>query len=111
MHTDVLHGVRGHHEGDGVDGERDEDEEKEKGRTEQEKLHFGGGDGGDDDARIASTSTSALVTNPLLLEAVLPTTSSTQGPLELINCDSELTSLGKITTQSVCYCMVHCLCL
>lgn len=100
--TDVLHGLRGHHEGDGVDGERGENEEK--GRTEQEKLHFGGGDGDYDDGddRVAgATSVSALVTNPLPLEALLPATSSTQGPLKLINRGSELTSLGKITAESV----------
>lgn len=92
-----MQGLRGH-EGDGVDGEMDVEEEEE-GRTEQEKLHFGGGDCGDDS--YPSTSAPALVTNPLLLEALLPTAPSVHGPLELINCSSELTSLGKITALSV----------
>ncbi len=91
--TDVLDGVRGHHEDDAVDGERGEDEEE--GRAEEEQLHFGGGD--DADTVAAATSASALVTNPLPLEAPLPATSSAQGPLELTNPSSELTSLGKIT--------------
>ncbi|KAM9344992.1 EH domain-binding protein 1 [Symphorus nematophorus] len=98
---DVLDGVRGHHEDDAVDGERGEDEEE--GRAEEEQLHFGGGGGGGDDddddesvapAAAAATSASALVTNPLPLEAFLPTTSSTWEPLELTNPGSELTSLG-----------------
>ncbi|XP_042288975.1 EH domain-binding protein 1 isoform X2 [Thunnus maccoyii] len=90
---DVLDGVRGHHEGDGVDGERGEDEEE--GRAEEEQFHFGGGgDDDDDDTVAATTSASALVTNPLPLEAPLPATSSTQGPLELTNPSSELSSLG-----------------
>ncbi|XP_026210465.1 EH domain-binding protein 1 isoform X2 [Anabas testudineus] len=91
---DVLHGVRGHHEVDGEDGE--------KGEAEKEKLHFSAGDDNmedddddeDDDDRIASTSASVLVTNPLPLEPLLPTTSSTHGPPELINHGSELTSQG-----------------
>lgn len=87
--TDVLDGVRGHHEDDGERGE-----EEEEGRAEEEKFHFGGGGGGDD-AVAAATSSSALITNPLPLEASLPTT-STLGPLELTNPGSELTSLGKI---------------
>ncbi|XP_071335935.1 EH domain-binding protein 1 isoform X1 [Trachinotus anak] len=90
--ADVLDGVRGHHEDD---GERGEDEEER--RAEEEKLCFGGGGGGGgggDDAVAATTSASALVTNLLPPEAPLPTTSSTQGPLELTNPSSELTSLG-----------------
>lgn len=90
--TDELDGVRGHHEDDAIDGERGEDEEE--GRAEEEQLDFGGDD---DDAVVAATSASALVTNLLPLEAPLPATSSTQGPLELTNPGSELTSLGKIT--------------
>ncbi|XP_026164822.1 EH domain-binding protein 1 isoform X2 [Mastacembelus armatus] len=80
---EVLYGVRGHHEGDGVGGERGEEE----GRAEQAKLHFGG----DDDA---TTSASALVTNPLPVEAPHPATTSVLGPLELTNPSFELTSLG-----------------
>ena len=102
--TDVLDGVRGHHEDDAVDGERGEDDEE--GRAEEEQLHFGAASASadaaaaaddDDDTIAAATSASALVTNPLPLEALLPTTSSTQGPLELTNPGSDLTSLGKIT--------------
>ncbi|XP_036979770.1 EH domain-binding protein 1 isoform X3 [Acanthopagrus latus] len=102
---DVLDGVRGHHEDDAVDGERGEDDEE--GRAEEEQLHFGAAsasadaaaaaaaaDDDDDDTIAAATSASALVTNPLPLEALLPTTSSTQGPLELTNPGSDLTSLG-----------------
>ncbi|XP_027140156.1 EH domain-binding protein 1 isoform X2 [Larimichthys crocea] len=94
---DVLEGVRGHHEDDAVDGERGEDEEE--GRAEEEQLHFGGGGDGDDDddeddTVAPATSASALVTNPLPLEAPQPATSSTLGPLELTNPGSELTSLG-----------------
>lgn len=88
-----MDGVRGRYEDHGGRGE-----DEEEGRAEEEKLHFGGG--GDDDFTVAaatSASASALVTNPLPLEAALPTTStfSTQGPLELTNPSSELTSLGK----------------
>ncbi|XP_042357693.1 EH domain-binding protein 1 isoform X1 [Plectropomus leopardus] len=96
---DMLDGVRGHHEDDGVDGERGEEDEEE-GRAEEEKLHFGGGGDDDDDddttlaAAAAATSASALVTNPLPLEAPLPTTSGTHVPLELTNPDSELRPLG-----------------
>ncbi|XP_028983679.1 EH domain-binding protein 1 isoform X2 [Betta splendens] len=95
---DVLHGSRGHHEGDVVDGESGENEEQS--RTEQEKLHFGDvGDDGDevDDDRAAAAATSVLVTNPLPSEALLPSTSSSHGPLEPINLDStvlEQSSLG-----------------
>ncbi|XP_074503539.1 EH domain-binding protein 1 isoform X4 [Sebastes fasciatus] len=88
---DVWDGVRGHHEDD---GERGEDEEE--GRAEEEQLRFGaggGGGGGGDDA-VAATSASALVTNPLPLEVLLPASSSTLVPLELTNPGSELTSLG-----------------
>ncbi|XP_045926374.1 EH domain-binding protein 1 isoform X1 [Micropterus dolomieu] len=88
---DVLDGVRGHHEDDTVDGERGEEE----GRAEEERLPFYVGGHDDDDAAVAAaTSVSALVTNPLPLEAPLVATSSTQGPLELTNPGSELTSLG-----------------
>ncbi|XP_069568974.1 EH domain-binding protein 1 isoform X2 [Brachyistius frenatus] len=99
---DVLDRVRSHLEDDGVDGQKGEDEEE--WRAEEEQLHFGGGGGGggdgdddddddDDDTVGAATSAPALVTNPLPPEAP-PTTSSTQGPLELTNPGSELTSLG-----------------
>ncbi|XP_067369203.1 EH domain-binding protein 1 isoform X1 [Channa argus] len=89
---DVLHGLKDHHEGHDVevDGERGEEAEKE--RAEKENLHFAGDD---DDTFPAATSASALITNPLPLEAFLPTTSSAQGPLALNNPSSELTSLGK----------------
>ncbi|XP_070697465.1 EH domain-binding protein 1 isoform X2 [Pempheris klunzingeri] len=86
---DVFDGVRGHHEDDGGRGE----DEEEEGAVE-EQLHFGGGGGDDDDTVAAASSASALVTNPLPLEVPLPATSSTQGPLELTNPSSELTSLG-----------------
>ncbi|XP_069394538.1 EH domain-binding protein 1 isoform X3 [Paralichthys olivaceus] len=88
---DVLDGVRGHHDDDGERGEDEED-----GRAKEEKPHVGGDDddGGDDDGVAASTSAFALVTNPLPLEAPLPTTSSFHGALELTNPGSELTSLG-----------------
>lgn len=86
--------MRGHHEDDAVDGERGEEE----GRSEEEQLPFYVGGHDDDDAAVAAaTSVSALVTNPLPLEAPLVATSSTQGPLEFTNPGSELTSLGKIT--------------
>ncbi|KAM6916355.1 EH domain-binding protein 1 isoform 2-T2 [Xenentodon cancila] len=89
---DVLDRVNSHEEEEDVDGERWEDEEKS--RAEEEQLHFGGVGGGDDDESVgAGTSASALVTNPQQLDAV-PTTSSTQGSLELTNPGSELTSLG-----------------
>ncbi|XP_047198278.1 EH domain-binding protein 1 isoform X3 [Hippoglossus stenolepis] len=92
---DVLDGVRGHHEDDG-----DRGEDEEEGRAEEEKPHVGdddgGGGGGDDDTVAAATSAFALVTNPLPLEALLPTPSSSQGgALELTNPGSELTSLGS----------------
>ncbi|XP_072246692.1 EH domain-binding protein 1 isoform X2 [Leuresthes tenuis] len=86
---DVLDRVRSHEEDD-VDGERGEDEEE--GRAEEAQLRFGSGD--DDDHFVGpATSATPMVTNPLPLEA-LPTTSSTQGPLELTNPGSELTFLG-----------------
>ncbi|XP_061602050.1 EH domain-binding protein 1 isoform X2 [Cololabis saira] len=90
--TDVLDRVNSHEEED-VDGEKWEDEEND--RAEEEQLHCGGGVGGGDAAESvgAGTSTSALVTNPQPLDAV-PTTSSTQGALELTNPGSELTSPG-----------------
>lgn len=86
-----MDGVRSHHEDVGVTGVRGEDEGDV--RAEEEQFHFGGDD---HDVDTAATSASALPTNPLPLEA-LPTTSSTQGPLELTNPSSELTFLGKIT--------------
>lgn len=89
--TDVLDGVRSHHEDVGVTGVKGEDEGDV--RAEEEQFHFGGDDHAAD---TAATCASALPTNPLPLEA-LPTTSSTQGPLELTNPSSELTFLGKIT--------------
>lgn len=100
--------MRGHHDDDAVDGGRGENEGEE--RAEEEQLQFGGGCGGgeddygddNDDDTVAATSASALVTNPLPLEALLPTTSSTQGPLELTNPSSELTSLGKIHCLRLC---------
>ncbi|XP_042076837.1 EH domain-binding protein 1 isoform X2 [Haplochromis burtoni] len=85
---DVLDGVRSHHEDVGVTGVRGEDEGDV--RAEEEQFHFGGDDHAVDSA---ATSASALPTNLLPLEA-LPTTSSTQGPLELTNPSSELTFLG-----------------
>lgn len=92
--------MRGHHEGDAVDGERGENEEE--GRAEKEQLLFVGGDGDDDDdddtVVAAAAAASALVTNPLPLEFPLLAASSTQGPLGLTNPGSELTSLGKITS-------------
>ncbi|XP_030011242.1 EH domain-binding protein 1 isoform X2 [Sphaeramia orbicularis] len=97
---DVLDGVRGRPEDGGVDFERGEEEEEEE-RAEEEQLHIGGSgdddddDGGDGDSAVfAATSASALVTNPLPIEASLPDTSTTQGTSELTNPGSELTSLG-----------------
>ncbi|CAJ1066668.1 EH domain-binding protein 1-like isoform X1 [Xyrichtys novacula] len=95
--ADILDGVRGHREDDGVDGDgRAGNEDERDGRAEEERLHLGGGgdDDYDDDEAVAAASASALVTNPLQLEGLLPATSSTPGPLELTNPDSELTSLG-----------------
>ncbi|XP_059214950.1 EH domain-binding protein 1 isoform X1 [Centropristis striata] len=87
---DVLDGVRSHHEDDG-----DRGEDEEEGRADEEQLHFGeGGDNEDDDDSVAATSASALVTNPLQMEAFLPATSSTLTPLEFTNPGSDLTSLG-----------------
>lgn len=93
--TDVLHGETGHHEGDGERGENDG-----KSRTEQEKHHFGGGGDelDDDSVAAAATAASVLFTNPLPSDALLPSTSSTHGPLELINHDS----LGKVAAECVC---------
>uniref|UniRef100_A0A3Q3GB33 EH domain binding protein 1 n=1 Tax=Kryptolebias marmoratus TaxID=37003 RepID=A0A3Q3GB33_KRYMA len=84
---DVLGRMRSHEEDD-VDGEKGEDEEES--RAEQEQLCFGGGHS---DSVGAALSASALVTNQLPQDA-FPTTSSTQGHLELTNPASELTSLG-----------------
>ncbi|XP_076016393.1 EH domain-binding protein 1 isoform X2 [Genypterus blacodes] len=89
---DVLDGMKGDLE-DGVDDESVEDEEEE--RTDEE--HEDDEDDDDDDAAAvaaAATSASALHTNPLPLEASLPATCSTQGPLELTNRGSDLTFLG-----------------
>ncbi|XP_054874929.1 EH domain-binding protein 1 isoform X3 [Amphiprion ocellaris] len=80
----VLGRVRSRPEVDGVDGGRGEDEEE--GRVEEEQFHFDDDDDDDDD-----DAPSALVTNPL---EALPTISSSQGPVELTNPGSELTSLG-----------------
>uniref|UniRef100_A0A667WTF8 EH domain binding protein 1 n=1 Tax=Myripristis murdjan TaxID=586833 RepID=A0A667WTF8_9TELE len=92
---DVLDGVAGGD--DGADGERGDDEKE--GRAEEEQVHavaaaVAAVDDDDDDAVATATSTSALDTNPAPLEAPLPATSSTKGPPELTNHDSELTSLG-----------------
>ncbi|XP_054456003.1 EH domain-binding protein 1 isoform X1 [Anoplopoma fimbria] len=75
------------------EGERGEDEDEEE-RSEDEQLRFGGGGGDDDVDSVASTSASALVTNPLPPEAPHPAASSIYLPLELTNPTSELTSLG-----------------
>ncbi|KAM4599880.1 EH domain-binding protein 1 isoform 2-T4 [Fundulus diaphanus] len=84
---DVLGRLRSHDEDD-VDGEKSEDEEER--RAEEEQLHF---DDVDADSVDAALSASAPVTNQLPQEA-LPTTSSTQGPLDLTNPASELACLG-----------------
>ncbi|XP_034753736.1 EH domain-binding protein 1 isoform X5 [Etheostoma cragini] len=91
---DVLDGVGSHHEEDDVDGEMGEDEEE--GRAKEEQVHFGGDDDDDDDdnTAVAAASASALVTNPLPLEAPRAATSSTHVHLELTNPGCELTSLG-----------------
>lgn len=88
------------HEEDDVDGERWEAEEM--GRAEEELLHFGIGGGDDEEESVgAGSSISALVTNPLPLDTP-PTTSSTQGSLELTNTGSELTPLGKNHWSMLC---------
>lgn len=92
--------MRGPHEDDAIDGKSGEDEEE--GRSDTEHLHFGG-----DDDTFAAASTSTLVTNPLPLEVPLQAASSTQGHLGLINPDSDLTSLGKLTSCN--YVMLHVL--
>ncbi|KAM3862894.1 EH domain-binding protein 1 [Diretmus argenteus] len=83
---DVLDGVTG--DDDDVNDESGEDEEE--GRAEEEQLR----DDDDDDAIAAAPSASALDTNPPRLEAPLPTTSSAQGPPQLTNPGSELSTLG-----------------
>lgn len=85
--------MRDHRDEAGGNFERGEDEEE--GSAEEEQLHCGAADAAA--AVFAATSESPLVTNPLPLEASLPATSTAQGPLELTNPGSELTSLGKIT--------------
>uniref|UniRef100_A0A3Q2UBM7 EH domain binding protein 1 n=1 Tax=Fundulus heteroclitus TaxID=8078 RepID=A0A3Q2UBM7_FUNHE len=84
---DVLGRLQSHDEDD-VDGEKSEDEEER--RAEEEQLHC---DDVDADSVDAAFSASAPVTNQLPQEA-LPTTSSTQGPLDLTNPASELACLG-----------------
>lgn len=97
--ADVLHRERSPHEDDG--------EDEEESRVQEEQTRFTAAsaasaaeddedeDGDDDDAVDASSS--ALVTNPLPPEA-LPAACSSQEPPELTNPDSELTSLGKLSS-------------
>ncbi|XP_056903400.1 EH domain-binding protein 1 isoform X3 [Takifugu flavidus] len=89
--ADVSDRVESHRGDDAVDSERGEDEEE--GRAENEQLRVGCGDDIDETAGAAAYSP-PLVTNPLLLEASLPATSSTQGTSGLTNTSFELASLG-----------------
>nr|XP_020457308.1 EH domain-binding protein 1 isoform X3 [Monopterus albus] len=57
---DVLHGVRGHHEDDGVDGERGEDE----WRAKQEKVHFDSGDDGTNSKHVDLKLCKLVEVNP-----------------------------------------------
>lgn len=86
--------MESHRGDDAVDSERGEDEEE--GRAENEQLRVGCGDDTDETASAAAYSPT-VVTNPLLLEASLPATSSTQGTSGLTNTSFELASLGKVT--------------
>lgn len=95
----MLDGVEGRSGENAVDGERDEDEEE--GRAEDEQLRVGCGDD-TDETTDAAASTSLLVTNPLLLEASAPATSSTQGPSGLTNPAFQLAALGKVTSYPAC---------
>lgn len=88
--TDVLERIRSHEEDDV--GEKGEEEDEAESRAEEEQFHFGGDHGGSVGAAL---SASALITNQLPQDT-LPTTTSTQGHLELTNPYSELPSLGKI---------------
>ncbi|XP_037537179.1 EH domain-binding protein 1 [Nematolebias whitei] len=83
---DVLERIRSHEEDDV--GEKGEDEDKS--RAEEEQFHFGGNHGGSVSAALFA---SALITYQLPHDA-LPTTTSTQGHLELTNPDCKLTALG-----------------
>lgn len=95
----MLDGVEGRSGEHAVDGERDEDEEE--GRAEDEQLLVDCGDD-TDETTDAAASTSLLVTNPLLLEASAPATSSTQGPSGLTNPTFQLAALGKVTSYPAC---------
>lgn len=91
------------HRGDeAVDSERGEDEEE--GRAENERRRVGCGDDTDETAGAAAYSPT-LVTNPLLLEASLPATSSTQGTSGPTNTSFELASLGKVTSVVLHACL------
>lgn len=100
--TDVLDRAESHRGDDAVDSERGEDEEE--GRAENEQLRVGCGDDTDEAAGAAAYSP-ALVTNPLLLEASVPATSSTQGTSGLTNTSFELASLGKLTSVVLHACL------
>lgn len=91
-----------HRGDDAVDSERGEDEEE--GRAENEQLRLGCGDDTDETAGAAAYSP-PLVTNPLLLEASLPATFSTQGSCGLTNTSFELASLGKVTSVVLHACL------
>ncbi|KAK7930879.1 hypothetical protein WMY93_007274 [Mugilogobius chulae] len=94
---DVIDEVRDQHDEDEVDFERcggdDDDDDDgvddEKEEEEEEQLDYEA-----DPAVHGATSAAPLVTNPLLLQASLPDTSTALEPLELTNPSSELTSLG-----------------
>lgn len=79
---------------DAIDSERGEDEQ----------LRVGCGDDTDETTGAAAYSPT-LVTNPLLLEASLPATSSTQGTSGLTNTSFELASLGKVTSVVLHACL------
>lgn len=102
--ADVLDGAESHCGDDAIDGERGEDDEERAAETEQLRVGCGG-DADEPADAAASASAPALVTNPLLLEASLPATSSTQGTAGLTNTGFELPSLGKVISAVLRACL------
>lgn len=91
---------------DAIDGERGEDDEERAAETEQLRVGCGGDvDEPADAAASASASAPAFVTNPLLLEASLPATSSTLGTAGLTNTGFELAPLGKVISAVLHACL------
>ncbi|XP_053731708.1 EH domain-binding protein 1 isoform X2 [Synchiropus splendidus] len=84
-------GSKGAPSGDVLDGSSGDNEGVKKGEDGELLFHF---DAGDDETAAATSSASALVTNPLSLEGLLSTLPGTQEPLDLTNPSSELTPLG-----------------